>query len=499
MSDTIDASRPVPAVPDQARGMLIDGALVEGERFFEVIDPATGRAFALAPDATRTQLDAAVAAARRAFPAWQDRSLEERREILRRAGARLREEAEPIGALLTSEQGKPLRDAIGEVGRAADQIDGLTALDISDQLLRDDGRERIEIRHRPLGVVGGITPWNVPVVLAMVKVAQALYTGNTLVLKPSPLTPLSTLAVAQAIADIVPAGTVNVLSGGNDLGAWMTSHPGIDKISFTGSVETGRRVLRSAADTFKRVTLELGGNDPAIVLADADVEAAADGIARSAFANCGQVCMAVKRVLVPAALHDALVEALARRASRIRTGPGTNPESTMGPLQNRMQFNKVAELLDEVRATPGARIVTGGTVSSNGGYFIEPTVVVGLSDDAPLVREEQFGPVIPVLSYDDVDEAIARANATHFGLGASLWTRDIVRARDLAGRLEAGSVWINRHGGNAKDVPFGGAKYSGYGREQGVVGLHSYMEMQVVASPSLSAERAADAIPPLAR
>jgi acyl-CoA reductase-like NAD-dependent aldehyde dehydrogenase len=336
-------------------------------------------------------------------------------------------------------------------------------------------------------VVGGITPWNVPIVLAMVKVAQALYTGNTLVLKPSPLTPLSTLAVAQAIADIVPAGTVNVLSGGNDLGAWMTSHPGIDKISFTGSVETGRRVLRSAADTFKRVTLELGGNDAAIVLADADVEAAADGIARSAFANCGQICMAVKRVFVPAALHDALVEALAERARRIRTGPGSDPESTMGPLQNRMQFEKVAALLDEVRATPGARIVTGGTVRSDGGYFIEPTIVAGLSDDAPIVREEQFGPVLPVLSYDDVDEAIARANATHFGLGASLWTRDVVRAGDLAGRLEAGSVWINRHGGNAKDVPFGGAKYSGYGREQGVVGLHSYMEMQVLASPSASA------------
>jgi acyl-CoA reductase-like NAD-dependent aldehyde dehydrogenase len=484
MSDMLEQARPALAVPGIARGMLIDGAIVEGEAFLEVIDPATGQPFALAPDATRAQLDAAVAAARRAFPAWSARDFESRREVLRAVAARIRDHAEPIGALLMAEQGKPLRDAVGEVGRAAGQIEGLIALDISDQLLRDDGKERIVIRHRPLGVVGGITPWNVPVVLAVVKIAQALYTGNSLVLKPSPLTPLSTLAIAQAIADVVPPGTISVLSGGNDLGAWMTSHPGIDKISFTGSVATGRKVLASAAETFKRVTLELGGNDPAIVLPDADIEAAADGIARSAFANCGQICMAVKRVFVPRALHDDMVAALAERARRLQTGPGSDPGSTMGPLQNRMQFDKVAALLDEVRTTPGASIVTGGAVSREGGYFIQPTIVTGLSDDAPLVNEEQFGPVMPVLAYDEVDEAIARANATHFGLGASLWTRDVAVAETLAARLEAGSIWINRHGGNAKDVPFGGAKYSGYGREQGVAGLQSYMEMQVVASPS---------------
>lgn len=471
-------------VPEIARGMLIDGAIVPGERFLEVVDPATGRPFALAPDATRAQLDAAVAAARRAFPAWRASDIEERRDVLRRVARRIRDHVEPIGALLTAEQGKPLRDAIGEVGRAADQIDGLIALDISDQLLRDDGKERIEIRHRPLGVVGGITPWNVPVVLAVVKIAQALYTGNVLVLKPSPLTPLSTLALAQATADLFPAGTFNVVSGGNDLGAWLTAHPDVDKISFTGSVATGRRVLQSAAETFKRVTLELGGNDPAIVLPDADIEATADGIARSAFANCGQICMAVKRVFVHASIHDALVEALAVRAARIVTGPGRDAASTMGPIQNRMQFDKVAAFLDTVRETPGARIVTGGGVRNGEGYFVTPTIVTGLSDDAPLVREEQFGPVMPVLAYDDLDDAIARANATHFGLGASLWTRDTARAAQLAGRLEAGSVWINRHGGNARDVPFGGAKQSGYGREQGVVGLQSYMEMQVVAAPS---------------
>ncbi|WP_423603478.1 aldehyde dehydrogenase family protein [Sphingomonas sp. MS122] len=484
MSDTMERTRADLVLPDIASGMLIDGAIVTGEHFIEVIDPATGAPFALAPDATRAELDQAVAAARRAFPAWSATAIEERRALLVRVAERLRAQAEPIGKLLTTEQGKPLSDAIGEIARAAAHMEGLVQLDISDQLLRDDGYERVEIRHRPLGVVGGITPWNVPIMLATLKIAQALYTGNTLVLKPSPLTPLSTLAYGQAIADILPAGVLNVVSGGNDLGAWMTGHPGIAKISFTGSVATGRRVLESAAGTFKRVTLELGGNDPAIVLPDADIEAAADGIARSAFGNCGQICMAVKRVFVHSSIQDALLNALVVRAEAIRVGPGTDPESRMGPLQNKMQFDKVAGLIHDVRNTPGARIVTGGTVRTGKGYFIEPTIVAGLADDAPLVREEQFGPVVPVLVYDDLDDAIARANATEFGLGASIWTSDPAKGSEIAGRIEAGQVWINRHGGNTKDAPFGGAKYSGYGREQGVAGMRSYMELQVVATPS---------------
>ena len=484
MSDTIDRAGPALALSPVAPGLLIDGIVEPGEGTFAVVDPATGEAFALAPDASRSQLDRAVAAARRAFPAWSAVPREERRAVLARVAARLREHAGPIGALLTAEQGKPLRDAVGEVARAADHVDGLIALDISDQLLRDDGRERVEIRHRPLGVVAGITPWNVPIVLAMAKVAQALYTGNTLVLKPSPYTPLSTLAVGRAIADIVPAGTVNILSGGNDLGAWLTSHADIAKISFTGSVATGRRVLESAAGSFKRVTLELGGNDPAIVLPDADIEATADGIARSAYANCGQVCMAIKRVFVHSSVHDALLDALSKRAAAIRIGPGTDSASTMGPIQNKAQFEKVLALLESARRTPGAMIVTGGNAPRGPGYFLEPTIVTGLADDAPLVREEQFGPVLPVLVYEDLDDAIARANATEFGLGASIWTRDMAAARALAGRIEAGTVWVNRHGGNAKDVPFGGAKYSGYGREQGIAGMLSYMEMQIVSSPS---------------
>ncbi|QNA87185.1 aldehyde dehydrogenase family protein [Sphingomonas sp. So64.6b] len=450
----------------------------------EVVNPATGEPFAFAPDATRAQLDRAVAAAARTFPAWSATPIDERRTVVHRIATRLREHAEAIGALLTAEQGKPLRDAIGEVRRAADHVEALVALDISGRLLRDDGRERVWILHRPLGVVGGITPWNVPIMLAMVKVAQALYTGNTLVLKPSPFTPLSTLAVGQVIADVVPPGVVNFVSGGNDLGAWIASHPDIAKISFTGSVATGRRVMESAAGTFKRLTLELGGNDPAIVLPDVDIAAAAEGIVRSTFANCGQVCMAIKRVYLHASIRDAMIAAMAERVRAIRIGPGDDPATTMGPIQNRMQFEKIAALLDQVRDTAGVQFVTGGTVYRGGGYFVEPTIVTGLTDDSPLVRDEQFGPVMPVLVYDDIEDAITRANATEFGLGASVWTRDIDAGLAIATRLEAGSVWVNRHLGNAKDVPFGGAKHSGYGREQGVAGMLSYTEMQAVSAPA---------------
>ena len=484
MHDRTAIATPAFITPESAYGLLIDGEIVAGEAFIEVVNPATGERFAFAPDATRAQLDRAVAAAARAFPAWSATPIDERRTTVHRIAARLREHAEAIGALLTAEQGKPLRDAIGEVRRAADHVEALVALDISGHLLRDDGRERVWIRHRPLGVVGGITPWNVPVILAMVKVAQALYTGNTLVLKPSPFTPLSTLAVGQAIADVVPPGVVNLVSGGNDLGAWITGHPDIAKISFTGSVATGRRVMESAAGTFKRVTLELGGNDPAIVLPDVDIAAAAEGIVRSTFANCGQVCMAIKRVYLHASIRDEMIAAMAEHVRAIRIGPGDDPATTMGPIQNRMQFDKIAALLDQVRDTAGAQFVTGGDVHRGGGYFVDPTIVTGLTDDSPLVRDEQFGPVMPVLVYVDIEDAIARANATEFGLGASVWTRDIDTGLAIAARLEAGSVWVNRHLGNAKDVPFGGAKHSGYGREQGVAGMLSYTEMQAVSAPA---------------
>jgi len=464
---------------------LIGGRLVAGHGQYEVINPATGEAFALCPDASRDDLDAAVAAARAAQPGWAALGYAARRERIFALANALTAEADALAALLTQEHGKPLEQARGELGVSGHHMKQLASLELPDEVLRDDARGRVELRYHPLGVVGAIAPWNFPVALAMHKVAQALYTGNTLVLKPSPFTPLTTLAVARLAVGLFPDGVLNILAGGNDFGGWMTAHEGIDKISFTGSVATGKKVMASAAGTLKRVTLELGGNDATLVLEDADLDLAAAGVARSGFYNCGQICMAIKRVFVADAVRDAFLERLVAKVSAMTVGDGMQPGTDMGPIQNRAQFEKVKAYLDDALARPGAQVLTGGSVRPGGGYFIEPTVIAGLSDDVPLVCEEQFGPVMPVLGFASEEEAIARANATRFGLGASVWSRDAARARDVAGRLMAGTVWINRHGLNESDVPFGGMKESGLGREHGVLGIRSYQELQVINRPVL--------------
>jgi acyl-CoA reductase-like NAD-dependent aldehyde dehydrogenase len=463
---------------------LIDGQMIWPGTGLPVIDPATGVVFAEVPAAGRFELDRAVVAARRAFPAWSALCFPERRAMLYRFAARIRETADEIAPVFTREHGKPIAAARAELLRAADFIEALSSLSLPEEEdVRTEGRNRIVIRYRPLGVVAAIAPWNAPVVLAMHKLAHALYTGNCLVLKPAPTTPLATLAVAALAADIFPAGVLNILAGGNDLGAWLVAHPDIDKVSFTGSVESGRKVMAEAGHGLKRATLELGGNDPAIVLDDADLDVAAAGIAGSAFANCGQICMAVKRVYVAASLHDALVERIAERARAIRIGPGHLPDIDMGPLQNRAQFEKVSSLIEATRTRPGACFVTGGTPMDGAGYFVRPAVVTGLDDAAPLVADEQFGPVLPILRFEDEEDAVRRANAGRFGLGASVWSKDVARAGRVASRIEAGSLWINQHGGSRHDVPFGGAKDSGIGHEHGVSGLRSYMQTQVVSLP----------------
>lgn len=482
MSTSYAVMTPAVGPVDGAAHHLIDGRLVEGVGAIEVIDPATGEVFATCPDASPALLDDAVAAARRAFPAWAALGFGARRRYLERLAAKLKEIAPQIGPLLSREQGKPVAHAVQEIAIAGLHVEHLAALDLADEVLRDDARGRVEIRWKPLGVVGGIAPWNFPIALGMHKVAQALYTGNTLILKPSPYTPLSTLAIAAAARDIFPAGVFNIIVGGNDLGAWMTVHEGIDKISFTGSIATGKKVMASAAGTLKRVTLELGGNDPAIVLEDADLDVAAAGIARSGFYNAGQICMAVKRVYAAAPIHDALVEKLKAKAEALKVGPGDAPGMDMGPIQNRMQYDKVVGLLHDALAAPAAKLAAGGGTRDGGGYFVEPTVIAGLGEESPLVHDEQFGPVLPVMAFDTIEEAVARANGTRFGLGASVWSRDTDRAVEVAGQIDAGTVWINRHGINESDVPFGGFKESGYGREHGVYGMRSYMEMQVISN-----------------
>jgi acyl-CoA reductase-like NAD-dependent aldehyde dehydrogenase len=458
--------------------MTIDGKAVSCRERFGVIDPSRGSAFAQAPECSREQLDAAMDAAATAFRPWR-RDEARRRQVLRECAAALRARAEELGRVLTQEQGKPLAKGIGEIHGAAFWFDYTASLEIPVEVVQDDASKRVEVRRRPLGVVGAITPWNFPVILASWKIAPALLAGNTVVTKPSPFTPLSTLALGEVLRTVLPPGVLNVVSGGDALGAWVSTHPAVRKVSFTGSVETGKKVAAAAAPDLKRITLELGGNDPAIVLPDVDPAAIADKLFWGAFENSGQVCSAVKRVYVHADRYPALLSELAQRARAVKMGPGLEAGSELGPINNRPQFERVCGLVaDALRA--GAKAVAGGAPRQGDGYFFEPTILADVAEGMRIVDEEQFGPALPVLSYRDVDDAIERANATMFGLSGSVWSSDPQRAADIASRLECRTAWVNQHLDILPTAPFGGAKWSGIGVENGKWGLYGFTETQVI-------------------
>ncbi|HTX24384.1 MAG TPA: aldehyde dehydrogenase family protein [Steroidobacteraceae bacterium] len=467
-------------VPRSDFAHLIEGESVTSDEALEVINPATGEVFARCPSASPVELDRAVAAAARAFADWRERSFEERRTVIRRMARVLRDHQGELAELLTLEQGKPLGQARDEIARAAAQSEGMAQIPIEPETLLDDDTRRIELRYYPLGVVGIITPWNAPINLAAGPLTSALYTGNTAVLKPSPYTPLTTLKLAEHLREVFPPGVLNVLAGGDALGAWMTAHPGIAKISFTGSVATGKNVMASAAGTLKRVTLELGGNDAAIVLDDVDPQAVAPKLFFASFVNSGQVCMAIKRIYAHERIYDALCSALAAQARKARMGSGLDPATELGPIQNAAQYERVIGILEDTRRS-GARILAGGEVPAGRGYFLPPTIVADIDEDSRLVQEEQFGPIVPVLKYRDIDDAVRRANDTRYGLSGSVWSRDPERAAAIAARLEVGTAWVNQHRATSATVPFGGAKESGIGRQYSVLGLKSYMEPRVIS------------------
>lgn len=458
--------------------LLIDGQLVEATTHLEVINPATGKVFARCPAAGAAELDAAVAAARRAFPAWKEQGYAARAALVARFAAALEAEKEPLARLLTQEQGKPIGQSRDEISRGATLAVGMTKIAIGSEVILDNAERYVELRYNPLGVAGIITPWNAPVNLAIGPLTSALYTGNCAIIKPSPFTPLTTLRIGEILREVLPAGVVSVLAGGDELGAMVSAHPGIDKISFTGSVATGKKVMAAAAGTLKRVTLELGGNDAAIVLEDVDVADVATKLFFAATVNSGQVCMAVKRIYAHEKIHHSLCEALAAEASKAKLGDGLDPATTLGPIQNRRQFERVRELRADA-ARHGQ--ITEGHAGPVEGYFIAPAVVTGLTEADRLVTEEQFGPVFPVLPFSDVDDAVKRANQTRFGLAGSVWSRDVERATAIASRLEVGTAWVNQHRITMANVPFGGAKESGLGRTYSRLGLEAYLEPQVIS------------------
>lgn len=457
--------------------LLIGGKLEDGEMTMDVINPATEDVLAVCPRASKTQLDKAVAAAKAAFPGWSRTPIAERKKALLAIAERIQSKADELARLLTQEQGKPLSDATAEVHGTAAFFQYFASLDMPAKTIEDGPGRKVEVRRKPLGVIGAIVPWNFPLILMAFKVPPALLTGNTVVLKPAATTPLSTLKLCEYIADLLPPGVLNVIADANDLGGELTKHPDVRKISFTGSTATGKKVMTGAADALKRITLELGGNDAGIVLDDVDPKTAAPKIFQSAFQNSGQVCIALKRLYVHESIYDQMCDELVSLAKAAIVGDGLQQGTQLGPLQNRMQFEKVKELIAD--AARHGTVIPGSEVPSRG-YFISPTIVRDITDGTRLVDEEQFGPVLPVIKYSDPEDALARANASPYGLGGSIWSADPARAYALAERMDAGTVWINKHLELAPNIPFGGAKQSGLGAELGEDGLAEFTQLQVI-------------------
>ncbi|WP_294291733.1 aldehyde dehydrogenase family protein [uncultured Sphingomonas sp.] len=468
---------------DRQFKLLVDGRATDGVSYFPVINPATEQPVAQCPKADAALVDTAVAAAKRAFPAWSATPVEERASRIGALSDALEARAGEFAALLTSEQGKPLDQAMYEVMGSVFTLRAFAAMRVTDRTLRNEGGNTV-IEHRtPLGVVAAITPWNFPVILLMNKLGPALLTGNTIVAKPAPTTPLTTLLFGELCRDILPAGVVNIVCDQNDLGAVLTAHPDIAKVAFTGSTATGKKVMASAAQSVKRVTLELGGNDAAIVLDDVDPVQVARKVYGGAMTNAGQICVAIKRAYVPESMYDSFCDELARLAREAVVDDGAKQGATIGPIQNRAQFEKVRALLDDAKSR--GTVIAGGDPLDRPGYFIPPTIVRDLDDDAPLVREEQFGPVLPVLKYSDVDDVIARANDSEFGLGGTVWGRDLARATDVARRIDTGTVWVNQYLAIDANIPFRGSKQSGIGGELGEAGLHEYTQAHIINAVAL--------------
>jgi acyl-CoA reductase-like NAD-dependent aldehyde dehydrogenase len=469
---------------DQYR-FLIDGRLVAGKRFSSVINPATEKGFAQAPRAGVDDINAAVAAAKKAYPAWSRVSVDDRRKVLRRIADAVDAAKPDLARLLTLEQGKPLQFAGDEVGDLSAFLRFYADAAIEPHVVEQSTARRVRAFRRPLGVVAGIVPWNFPVGLIGVKLSPALLMGNTFVLKPAGTTPLTALKLGEIIADIVPPGVVNIIADGNDLGDALTSHPDVRKISFTGSTATGKRVMESASRTVKRITLELGGNDAGIVLDDADPKAIAPGLFMGAFFNSGQVCVALKRLYVHESRYDAVCAELAKLSDEAVVDDGLKPGVMFGPLQNGRQYDRVRTLIEE--GSKAGKRITQTRSERRPGYFIAPTVIRDIEDGHRLVDEEQFGPVLPVIRYTDLEEAIGCANASMYGLGASVWSSNPQRAASVASRLETGMVWINKHMDVAPHIPFCGAKSSGLGVEFGVDALSEFSQLQIVNDSGMPA------------
>ena len=454
----------------------------------EVVNPATESVIDSVPAGSAEDVELAVAMAKRAFGAWSRTDVEQRAAILAKAAELIHQSAKELAATLTAEQGKPLAEAAGEVNHLAHGVrfyaEAATKVRGAYQELPSTlGQAYGMVIRRPMGVCAAITPFNFPLTLLGTKVAPALASGNTVVAKPAATTPLATLQVARLFAQAgVPEGVLNVVTGrGSELGDALIGHPDVRRVAFTGSTAVGRHVATLAAPDLKRLSLELGGSDPVIVCADADVDAAVKAVIIGRYWNAGQACLGCKRVLVHEAVYDSFVSQLVERVARYEPGDGTvkaeKPRLRMGPIHTRAGRD---ELLAQLDGSGGEVLIGGGTCGHEKGYFLEPAVVAEPGADSRLLREEVFGPVLPVSRFSDFDDALHRANDTPYGLGSSIWTHDARLIHRAANEIESGMTWVNQIHYGYDELPFGGVKASGFGKEHGLEALDSYVELKSV-------------------
>ncbi len=459
---------------------LINGELVSTSDMLDVVNPANEEVIGQVPASGETELNQAVAAARAAFKTWSKKPIDERRAVVQGIAGVINDNSDELFRLLTAEQGKPHQQAQGEIMGAAYMAGSQATLDLEDEINEDTDERLSRTRRVPVGVVGGIVPWNFPVMMAVQKIAPALLSGCTIVLKPSPFTPLTTLRLAELIKDVAPAGTVNIITGEDSLGPLITAHPDIDKITFTGSTATGKKIMEGASKDLKRITLELGGNDASIVLPDANVEKVAEQLFWSSFTNAGQICVAAKRIYIHEDIYDELSAAIAEYAKHVKVGDGSQQGTAVGPIQNKKQYERVIELVQDAKDNGYKFLVGGDHDPDMPGYYMPITILDNPPEDARIVAEEQFGPVMPLMKFSSEEEAISRANDSEYGLAGAVWTADPDKGVEIAEQLETGTVWVNEFLHLSPFAPFGGHKQSGFGAEYGKEGLLEFTYPQVI-------------------